>query len=144
MGLKLDVSPDSFFQVNHDAAEFLCRKAAEFAAPGGNEFGIDLYCGTGIIGLSIAKLFPSVFVTGVEINPAAVENAKTNSLSNIGFFCGDSADFAKQIYGSADFITIDPPRAGCSDLMIKQLLRLKPKRLVYLALLLKFKLLSQM
>ena len=137
LGMDLNVSPDAFFQVNHDAAEMLCRKAAEYAAPAGNEFGIDLYCGTGIIGLSIAKLFPSVFVTGVEINPAAVENAKENaalnSLSNIGFFCGDSAEFAKQMYGSADFITIDPPRAGCSDLMIKQLLRLKPQRLVYVS-----------
>ncbi len=137
LGMELDVSPDSFFQVNHDAAEALCAKAAEYAAPEGDEFGIDLYCGTGIIGLSVAALNPTVCVTGVEINPAAVENAKKNAeingLSNIGFFCGDSADFAKKIYGSADFITIDPPRAGCSEQMIKELLRLKAKRLVYVS-----------
>ncbi len=137
LGMELEISPDSFFQVNHDAAEALCAKAAEYAAPDGDEFGIDLYCGTGVIGLSVAALNPSVHVTGVEINPAAVENAKQNasrnSLSNIGFFCGDSAVFAKQIYGSADFITIDPPRAGCSDQMIKELLRLKAKRLVYVS-----------
>ena len=110
LGMELDVSPDSFFQVNHDAAEALCAKAAEYAAPEGDEFGIDLYCGTGIIGLSVAALNPTVCVTGVEINPAAVENAKKNAeingLSNIGFFCGDSADFAKKIYGSADFIIV--------------------------------------
>lgn len=135
--MKLSVSPDSFFQVNHAAAEALCRKVCEFAAPTGNEYGIDMYCGTGIIGLSVAALCPGAFVTGVEINPAAIENAKANaqanSLTNIGFFCSDSAEFAKQIYGSADFITIDPPRAGCSELMIKQLLRLKPSRLVYVS-----------
>lgn len=137
LGMKLSVSPDSFFQVNHGAAQSLCRKAAELAAPSGNEYGIDLYCGTGIIGLSIASLYPSVCVTGVEINPAAVENARANAeknkLSNIGFFCGDSADFAKKTYGSADFITIDPPRAGCSEQMIKELVRIAPERLVYVS-----------
>lgn len=137
LGMTLKISPDSFFQVNHDAAEKLCRLIGEYACAENGAFGADLYCGTGIIGLSIAKLHPDCFITGVEINSAAVadakENAQSNGLSNVGFFCGDSADFAKSIYGSLDFAVIDPPRRGCSDMMIKELIRISPKRLVYVS-----------
>lgn len=137
LGLDLKVSPSSFFQVNHAVAEKLCRKVSEFALSGEGSFGADLYCGTGIIGMTVAALHPESFVTGVEINEAAVldakENAKRNGLMNVGFFQGDSADFAKSTYGSIDFITIDPPRAGCSEKMIKELLRIKPQRLVYVS-----------
>ncbi|MBQ2729365.1 MAG: 23S rRNA (uracil(1939)-C(5))-methyltransferase RlmD [Clostridia bacterium] len=137
LGLSLIVSPCSFFQVNHAVAEKLCKKAAEYALSGEGSFGADLYCGTGVIGMSIAALHPEAFITGVEINESAVadakENAEENGLRNIGFFRGDSADFAKSTYGSIDFITIDPPRAGCSEKMIKELLRIKPRRLVYVS-----------
>ncbi|MBQ4066225.1 MAG: 23S rRNA (uracil(1939)-C(5))-methyltransferase RlmD [Clostridia bacterium] len=137
LGLSLIVSPCSFFQVNHAVAEKLCRRAADYALSGEGNFGADLYCGTGVIGMAIAALHPEAFITGVEINESAVadakENAEENGLTNIGFFCGDSADFAKSTYGSIDFITIDPPRAGCSEKMIKELLRIKPQRLVYVS-----------
>ncbi|MBE6587486.1 MAG: 23S rRNA (uracil(1939)-C(5))-methyltransferase RlmD [Ruminococcaceae bacterium] len=137
LGLSLIVSPCSFFQVNHAVAEKLCKKAAEYALSGEGSFGADLYCGTGVIGMAIAALHPEAFITGVEINESAVadakENAEENGLTNIGFFRGDSADFAKSTYGSIDFITIDPPRAGCSEKMIKELLRIKPQRLVYVS-----------
>ena len=137
LGLSLIVSPCSFFQVNHAVAEMLCMKAADFALSGEGSFGADLYCGTGVIGMAIAALHPEAFITGVEINESAVadakENAEENGLTNIGFFQGDSADFAKSTYGSIDFITIDPPRAGCSEKMIKELLRIKPQRLVYVS-----------
>lgn len=137
LGMSLKVSPDSFFQVNHDAAEKLCRLAGKYACAESGAYGADLYCGTGILGLSVAALHPDCFVTGVEINASAVsdakENAAANGLSNIGFFCGDSAEFAKNIYGSLDFAIIDPPRSGCSDKMIKELTRIAPKRLVYVS-----------
>ena len=137
LGLSLIVSPCSFFQVNHAVAEKLCKKAADLALSGEGSFGADLYCGTGVIGMAIAALHPEAFITGVEINESAVadvkENAEENGLTNIGFFQGDSADFAKSTYGSIDFITIDPPRAGCSEKMIKELLRIKPQRLVYVS-----------
>jgi len=137
LGLSLIVSPCSFFQVNHAVAEKLCRRAADYALSGDGCFGADLYCGTGVIGMAIAALHPEAFITGVEINESAVadakENAEENGLRNIGFFQGDSADFAKSTYGSIDFITIDPPRAGCSDKMIKELLRIKPERIVYVS-----------
>ncbi len=133
-GLDIKVSPASFFQVNYNAAEKLCRKAAELAAPMPGEFGADLYCGTGTIGLVTASMFEGSFITGVEINEKAVadakENAKANGLDNIGYYSGDSADFVKSSYGTIDFTIIDPPRAGCSDRMIKDLIRLAPERIV--------------
>ncbi len=132
--LQVKVSAASFFQVNYKAAEKLCRRAAELAAPMPGEFGADLYCGTGTIGLVTASMFAGSFLTGVEINEKAVadakENAKANGLMNIGYYCGDSADFVKSSYGAIDFAIIDPPRAGCSDRMIKDLTKLKPKRIV--------------
>ena len=137
LSMKLRISPLSFFQVNHAAAEKLCQRVSEYALSGEGSFGADLYCGTGIMGMSVAALHPDAFITGVEINESAVadakENAQRNGLRNIGFFRGDSADFAKSTYGSIDFITIDPPRAGCSEKMIKELLRIKPQRLVYIS-----------
>ena len=137
LGLSLKINASSFFQVNTAAAELLCKKAVEFINPDPNEYGVDLYCGTGVFGMAIAKLHPDVFVTGVEINKNAVadakENAAANWLSNVGFFCGDSADFAKNTYGSIDFALIDPPRAGCSDKMVQALCKLKPKKIVYVS-----------
>ena len=87
--------------------------------------------------MAVAKLHPKVYITGVEINAGAVadakENAAANGLSNVGFFCGDSADFAKSTYGSIDFALIDPPRAGCSDKMMQALCKLKPPKIVYIS-----------
>lgn len=137
LGLSLKITASSFFQVNTTAAELLCKKAVEFINPVPDEYGVDLYCGTGIFGMAIAKLHPEVFVTGVEINKNAVadakENAMANGLANVGFFCGDSADFAKNTYGSIDFALIDPPRTGCSDKMLQALCKLKPKKIVYVS-----------
>jgi len=63
LGLSLKITASSFFQVNTAAAELLCKKAVEFINPESNEYGVDLYCGTGIFGMAIAKLHPAVFVT---------------------------------------------------------------------------------
>ena len=137
LGLTLKISASSFFQVNTAAAQLLCQKAVDLLNPAPGEYGIDLYCGTGIFGMAIAKLHPKVYVTGVEINPAAVadakENATANGLSNVGFFCGDSGDFAKSTYGSIDFALIDPPRAGCSDKMLQALCKLQPRKILYIS-----------
>ena len=133
-GLDVKVSAASFFQVNYQAAQLLAEKVAEMASPKVGEYGADLYCGTGILGLVCADRFPASFITGVEINEKAVadakENAQMNGLMNLGYYAGDSADFVKGAYGSIDFAIIDPPRSGCSDKMIKELVRLKPQRIV--------------
>lgn len=137
MGLTLKVTASSFFQVNTAAAQLLCQKAVDFLNPAAGEYGVDLYCGTGTFGMAVAKLHPKVYITGVEINAGAVadakKNAAANGLSNVGFFCGDSADFAKSTYGSIDFALIDPPRAGCSDKMMQALCKLKPPKIVYIS-----------
>lgn len=137
LGLTLKITASSFFQVNTAAAQLLCKKAVEFLNPGAGEYGVDLYCGTGTFGMAVAKLHPDVYITGVEINADAVADAKVNAaangLSNVGFFCGDSADFAKNTYGSIDFALIDPPRAGCSDKMIQALCKLNPEKIVYIS-----------
>lgn len=133
-GLEVKVSAASFFQVNYHAAEMLCEKVAQLACPMPGEFGADLYCGTGTLGLVTASMFDGSFITGVEINEKAVadakENAVNNGLTNIGYYSGDSADFVKSAYGAIDFAIIDPPRSGCSDKMIKDLTKLKPSRIV--------------
>ncbi len=137
LGLTLKITASSFFQVNTAAAQLLCQKAVDFLHPAAGDYGVDLYCGTGIFGMTVAKLYPDVYITGVEINASAVadakENAAANGLSNMGFFCGDSADFAKSTYGSIDFALIDPPRSGCSDKMIQALCKLKPQKIVYIS-----------
>ncbi|MBS5724992.1 MAG: 23S rRNA (uracil(1939)-C(5))-methyltransferase RlmD [Clostridiales bacterium] len=137
LGLTLKITASSFFQVNTAAAELLCRRAVELLNPAEGEYGVDLYCGTGIFGMAIAKQHPDVYVTGVEINAGAVADAKANAavngLSNVGFFCGDSADFAKSTYGSIDFALIDPPRAGCSDKMLQALCKLRPGKILYVS-----------
>lgn len=137
LGLTLKITASSFFQVNTAAAQMLCQKAVDFLHPASGDYGVDLYCGTGIFGMAVAKLYPDVYITGVEINASAVadakENAAANGLSNVGFFCGDSADFAKSTYGSIDFALIDPPRSGCSDKMIQALCKLKPQKVVYIS-----------
>jgi 23S rRNA (uracil1939-C5)-methyltransferase len=99
-GLRFRLSPLSFYQVNRTQAERLYRKAAEYAALTGNEILLDLYCGTGTIGLSMASQAKKLI--GAEIIPAAVENArenaKQNGITNAEFLCGDAAHAADILY----------------------------------------------
>jgi 23S rRNA (uracil-5-)-methyltransferase RumA len=136
-GLRFRISPQSFYQVNHDGAEILYNLALD-AAAGGSDVAepkliADLYCGTGTMGIMCASRFPNSRVVGIEIVKDAVadavHNAEMNGLTNIDFICGDAETFRE----SADAIIIDPPRKGCSAGMINQLLALSPKRIVYVS-----------
>ncbi len=137
-GVKLRVSPLSFAQVNHDMAELLYKKAAEYAAPEGKTV-IDLYCGTGAIGLTLASRAKSVI--GVEIVPSAVEdaraNAKENGIDNIRFICDDAAGAAlrlKQEGVTADVVIVDPPRKGCDSSLLDTIANgFSPETLVYVS-----------
>ncbi len=137
LGLDMRVSPAAFYQVNHDVAERLVATACELADLKSGETAVDLYCGTGVFGLSLAKSAPGARVIGVEINEAAVENAREcarrGGIDNIKFYFGDSADFAEHIGGSVDCAVIDPPRKGCSPKAIGELVRMAPKRIVYVS-----------
>lgn len=136
--LKFRISPLSFFQVNPQGAQILYEKAAEYAALTGNETVLDLYCGTGTIGLSMAKKAKRII--GVEIIPQAIENAKENAklngIENAEFFCDDASGAAKRISESEtkiDVIVLDPPRKGCSRDVIEAAVKMAPERIVYVS-----------
>ena len=136
--LKFKISPQSFYQVNRKGAELLYSKAAEYADLKGGEVLLDLYCGTGTIGLSMAHKAKSLI--GVEIVAKAIEdakeNAKANGIDNARFICGDAAKAAETLKGEGltpDVIIIDPPRKGCDKSLIKTISDMNPKRVVYVS-----------
>ncbi len=137
-GVKVRLSPLSFYQVNRDMAEKLYEKAAAYAKPEGKNV-LDLYCGAGTIGLSMANRAKSII--GVEIVPEAVEDAKFNALKNgienARFICSDAAEAAKILAEentSADVVIVDPPRKGCSAELIETICNdFAPERVVYVS-----------
>lgn len=137
-GLNFKISPQSFYQVNRKGAQLLYSKAAEYGDLKGNEVLLDLYCGTGTIGLSMAHKAKSLI--GVEIVPKAIEdakeNAKTNGIENARFICGDAAKAAETLKAEGltpDVIIIDPPRKGCDKSLIKTISDFNPERVVYVS-----------
>ena len=137
-GLKIRLSPLSFYQVNRDMAELLYKKAAEYAKPDGKNI-VDLYCGAGTIGLSMAESAKSV--VGVEIVSEAVEdarfNANANNIKNARFICADAAEAAERLALEGvkpDVVIIDPPRKGCQPELIDIIAtRFSPERVVYVS-----------
>lgn len=137
-GLKFNISPLSFYQVNHDGAEILYNKAKEYAALTGNETLIDLYCGTGTIGLTMAR--EAKQLVGVEIIEQAVENAKKNaqlnSIKNARFICGDASKAAEILLEEGikpDVVILDPPRKGCDGALVETVSKMSPDRIVYVS-----------
>lgn len=132
--LEFEISPKSFYQVNHDQTEALYAKAKELADLSGEETVLDLYCGIGTISLFMADSAKRVY--GVEIVPDAIENAKRNAerngITNAEFFVGDAKLAAAKIT-DADVVITDPPRAGCDREVIDHILRIAPKRIVYIS-----------
>lgn len=137
-GVKIRLSPLSFYQVNHEMAEKLYKKAAEYACPKGKNI-MDLYCGAGTIGLSMAKDAKSII--GVEIIPEAIEdakhNAQINGIKNARFICADATAAAEQLAKegiTADVVIVDPPRKGISAEVIRTIAYdFKPKSVVYVS-----------
>ena len=137
-GVKVRINPLSFYQVNRKMAEKLYQKAAEYAEPDGKAV-LDLYCGAGTIGLSMAKAAREVI--GVEIIPEAVRdaefNAKNNGIENARFICGDAAAAAKSLKAEKirpDVVVLDPPRKGCSEELLKTVASdFCPERVVYVS-----------
>ena len=136
--VKIKISPLSFYQVNRDGAELLYGKAAEYAAPQKDDDILDLYCGAGTIGLSMATKVKSII--GVEIIPEAIEDAKVNAqingYENTRFICGDAADAAQQLKAeniTPKTIILDPPRKGCSEDLLKTVAEIRPNKIVYVS-----------
>ena len=137
--VKFRISPLSFYQVNPIQTEKLYKKALEYAGLNGDETVWDLYCGIGTISLFLAQKAKKVY--GVEIVPNAImdarENAKLNNLSNVEFFVGKAEEVLPEQYEKnkvyADIIVVDPPRKGCDEKCLNTILKMQPKRVVYVS-----------
>lgn len=139
-GVHLRIHPAAFYQVNHAAATLLYRKAAELAGLTGEEQLLDLYCGTGSIGLSMAHLAREVI--GVELTPEAVEcatlNARESGIQNARFYQGDAGDARHLLDGipggiHPDVVVLDPPRKGSTPELLRYLSDLAVPRIVYVS-----------
>ena len=137
-GLTFRLSPLSFYQVNRTQAERLYTLAGEFAGLTGSELLLDLYCGAGTIGLSLAGKARRLL--GVEIVTEAVENARQNALDNgienAEFMAGDAAFAAEQLRAQGekpDVVIVDPPRKGLTAPLIETIAQMAPRRVVYVS-----------
>ncbi len=137
-GLSFRISPLAFYQVNRTQAEKLYTLAAEFADLKPDEILVDMYCGTGTIGLTMANKVKKLI--GIEIVPQAIEDAKRNAwdnqISNAEFICADAAAAAVDLQTRnicPDCIILDPPRKGCDSGLIRTISEMRPKRLVYVS-----------
>lgn len=138
-GVGLRLAPAAFYQVNRAAAERLYAKAAALAELRGDEVLLDLYCGVGSIGLSMAGRVSRLF--GIEIVPEAVacarENAAAAGITNATFEVGDAAKtgeiLARHGVAHPDVIILDPPRAGADNALLDTIAALAPSRLVYIS-----------
>lgn len=138
LGKKFVISPESFYQVNHAQCEKLYSCAAEFAGLTGSETVLDMYCGAGTIGLTLADWCKMLY--GVEIVEQAVENAKENAaingIKNAQFICADAFEGAKLLTEKGivpDVVIVDPPRKGCEKQLLEIISKLGAKRIVYVS-----------
>ena len=136
--LEFDISPLSFFQVNSVQTKVLYDTAKTLAGFKPTDNILDLYCGTGSIGLYMSDSVNSVL--GVEIVPDAVENAKSNAtknnITNTQFICGAAEDLMPDIikkHGHIDAVILDPPRKGCDESLLKCLLDTDIKKILYIS-----------
>ena len=137
--LKFKVSPKSFYQTNSEQAYNLYKKTLEFAGINENNLVYDLYTGTGTIANFVAKTAKKVI--GIEYVEDAIKDAKLNSelnnITNTVFFAGDMKDVLNdefvKTHGKPDVIIIDPPRAGMHQNVIDTILRISPKKIVYVS-----------
>ena len=136
---KFKISPMSFYQVNPYQTEKLYSKAIEYANLTGEETIFDLYCGIGTIGICASKKAKKLY--GIETIKEAVndakENAKINGITNAEFFVGDVEkklpEFIKENNINLDVVFIDPPRKGCDKTALDTLLKIEPKKIVYVS-----------
>ena len=130
--LKFVISPESFFQVNTPMAYKLYSCVKDYAQVDSKTSVLDLYCGTGTIGLFVG----GDDLVGVEINKSAVSDANINKNINglnANFICGDSGEVLKKLNKKFDVVIVDPPRSGLSTLAVNEVLGVRAKRIVYVS-----------
>ena len=137
-GCTFRISPKSFYQVNPVQTEILYNKAITYAGLTGKEKVIDAYCGTGTIGLIAASKAKEVI--GVELNRDAVKdaviNAKRNNIKNEQFYNADAGKFMVELSEQnkkVDVVFMDPPRAGSDEAFLSSVVKLAPKKVVYVS-----------
>lgn len=137
-GNVISIAPQAFYQINSPQAEKLYKIAEEFAELDGTQNLLDLYCGAGTIGLSMASKVKKL--TGVEIIPQAVENAKENALNsniqNAEFICSDAGMAAEKLSEKSelpDVVIMDPPRKGCDKLTLDSVVKMNPEKIVMIS-----------
>ena len=138
-GVRFHMSPLSFFQVNPVQTQKLYGKALEFADLSGDETVLDLYSGIGSISLFLAQKAKKVI--GVEVVPEAVENARHNAtineITNTEFYVGRAEEVVPRLFKNdgvrADVVVVDPPRKGCDEELLKTIVEIGPKKLVYVS-----------
>lgn len=132
--LRFTIKPSSFFQPNSKQAEKIYNKSVEIACLDKNETVFDLYCGTGAIGIFASFYVKNV--TGIELNCDACldakENIEKNEVFNMKIFEGDVGEVLREDE-KKETVFIDPPRAGLCPLTIKKLLKLLPKKIIYIS-----------
>ena len=137
-GKTFAIGPHAFYQVNHDQCERLYALAGDFAGLTGEQVLLDLYCGVGTIGLTLADRCRRLI--GVEVVPQAVENARENAwrngIENAEFLCADAAGAATQLASQGvrpDVAIVDPPRKGCAPEVFAAIDKMGTQRLVYVS-----------
>jgi len=138
---EFEISANSFFQTNTKGAEMLYQMVERLADFAGDEIVYDLYAGAGTISLFIAQKVQRV--VGFELIAAAIKDAQANRLlngiENCSFVSGDLKDSLQahaadsQTDGTPDVVIIDPPRAGMHQDVLQQVLKLQPRRIVYVS-----------
>ena len=137
-GIKFRISSKSFYQINPIQTEKLYNKAIEYAGLTGNETVLDAYCGIGTIGLVASKKAKRVI--GVEIVEDAIKdarrNARNNDINNAVFYCEDASRFMQELAQTdekIDVVFIDPPRKGSDEVFLDSMIKLNPKKIVYVS-----------
>ena len=129
---KFIISPTSFFQVNNIGMINIYNKVLEYV-DGGNV--LDLYCGTGTIGIYVSKRANKVL--GIELNKEAIKDAlinkKLNNINNIDFISGDVGTILSENNFKADIVIVDPPRAGLDNKSINNIIKIKPRKIIYVS-----------
>jgi 23S rRNA (uracil-5-)-methyltransferase RumA len=143
LGLKFEISMESFFQTNPSCAELLYNKALDYVFEKNelqDKVVMDLFCGTGTIGQILAKRSPKTKIIGVDIVPEAIadskKNAKRNSIEGLQFFAADVGKFLKEYpnyIGKIGTIVLDPPRAGIAPKTLQKVVDLNADRIVYIS-----------
>jgi 23S rRNA (uracil1939-C5)-methyltransferase len=134
-GLEFQLRPDTFFQVNTEAAEALLNVIVEQLALDGDEVLVDAYCGIGTFTLPLAQRVRQAL--GIEVQLASVEqaqlNAQLNGITNVTFQAGAVEKLLPQLGIAPDVVLVDPPRKGCDRTVIETLLQTSPKHIVYIS-----------